>query len=292
VIAVWRQRGALRPADKLFISWAVAVVVFFSLSQSKLPGYILTAAIALGVLVARLLRSALRPSAGRARDTLVRHAAFAFALVAAVLAVAAVLPVAAPDLIAGIAPRPARYLGALETPLRWLAGLFACAAVGSMTAFLRRDRRLASLVFMVFPLGLIPVLTAGMNPYVQHRSAKALMQGLPELGPDTLVVCYHCYPNGWSFYSKRYVSIVTASEGYELQSNYIRFALQQSPVWPERMIRDAEFSGWLAGLRVPAMLLVKTHDAAALRALVADRGAVMNPITDEFAGALLLPREM
>jgi len=292
VIAVWRQRGALRPADRLFISWAVAVVVFFSLSQSKLPGYILTAAIALGVLVARLLRSALRPSADRARDTLVRHAACAFALVAAVLAVAAVLPVAAPDLIAGVAPRPSRYLGALETPLRWLAGLFAYAAVGSMTAFLRRDRRLALLVFMVFPLGLIPVLTVGMNPYVQHRSAKVLMQSLPELGPDTLVVCYHCYPNGWSFYSKRYVSIVTASDGYELQSNYIRFALQQSSVWPERMIRDTEFRGWLADLRVPAMLLAKTHDAAALRALVADRGAVMNPITDEFAGALLLPREM
>jgi len=36
-------------ADRLLVVWAIVVVLFFSVSQSKLPGYILTAVVALGI---------------------------------------------------------------------------------------------------------------------------------------------------------------------------------------------------------------------------------------------------
>ncbi|WP_162559956.1 glycosyltransferase family 39 protein [Methylotetracoccus oryzae] len=292
VVRVWQQHRDLRPADRLFVSWAVVVVIFFSLSQSKLPGYILTAAVALGVLVARLLAPALGLTADRLRSAVLRHGTLAFACAAVVCAGAAAVPVIAPEWVANVAPRPARYLGTLATPLAWLATVFAAAALAALTAFLRRDTRLAGLTFMFFPLALVPVLTAGMNPYVQHRSAKALMQSLPPLPSETVLVCFRCYPNGWSFYSKQLVTVVTASEGYELQSNYIRFALQGTEVWPERMIRDKDFPRWLATLRVPAMILARRADAPEVRPLLAERGATMGPLTDEFAGALLLPEEM
>ena len=38
--------------------WAVVVVIFFSLSKSKLPGYILSATVACGILVARIFDEA------------------------------------------------------------------------------------------------------------------------------------------------------------------------------------------------------------------------------------------
>lgn len=292
VFRLWQQQRCLRPADRLFVSWALVVVMFFSLSQSKLPGYILTAAVALGVLIARLLAPAFGPVADRLRSSVLRHGTLAFACMAVVFAAAAAVPVVAPDWVASIAPRPARYLGTLTTPLAWLAAVFATAAMAALAAFLRRDTRLAGLTFMLFPLALVPVLTAGMIPYVQHRSAKVLMERLPTLPSGTIVVCYRCYPNGWSFYSKQLVTVVTGSEGYELQSNYIRFALQGTEVWPERMIRAKDFLRWLATLRVPVMILAKRDDAPEVGALLAERGAAMGVLTDEFVGALLLPKEM
>jgi hypothetical protein len=118
------------------------------------------------------------------------------------------------------------------------------------------------------------------------------MERLPPLPSGTVVVCYRCYPNGWSFYSKQLVTVVTANDGYELQSNYIRFALQGTEVWPERMIRGKDFPRWLATLRVPAMILAKRDDAPEVGSLLAERGAAMGALTDEFVGALLLPKEM
>ena len=293
VVRAGRNWRSLGPVDRLFITWALVVVVFFSLSQSKLPGYILTAVIALGVLIGRTLGFAPTPRADALRAAVLRRGALSFALVAAGLAAAAALPIAAPHWVAGLAPRTARYLGALETPLAWLAVALTLTALAALAAVAGRHRRLALVTFMIFPLVLVPILVAGMNPYVEHRSAKALMQRLPALPPNALVVCYHCYPNGWSFYSKRYVTVVTDKEGYELQSNYIRFALQRTDRWPDRMIRDAEFSRWLEALAVPAMILVKVGDSAPpLRALLSERGVAMIPVTDDFAGALLLPKEM
>ncbi|HXE91382.1 MAG TPA: glycosyltransferase family 39 protein [Terriglobales bacterium] len=52
----WKERGETRDPLPLFLaSWAVVPVVFFSLSQSKLPGYILPALPAWGLLAADLV---------------------------------------------------------------------------------------------------------------------------------------------------------------------------------------------------------------------------------------------
>jgi 4-amino-4-deoxy-L-arabinose transferase-like glycosyltransferase len=51
-IHLWRTR-ILSPSTGFFLSWATFCVVFFSISQSKLPGYILPAIPALGLILAR-----------------------------------------------------------------------------------------------------------------------------------------------------------------------------------------------------------------------------------------------
>jgi 4-amino-4-deoxy-L-arabinose transferase-like glycosyltransferase len=51
-IHLWRTL-ILSPSTGFFLSWAVFCIVFFSISQSKLPGYILPAIPALGLILAR-----------------------------------------------------------------------------------------------------------------------------------------------------------------------------------------------------------------------------------------------
>ena len=66
-VAAWRSRARWTQADRFLIVWAV-VVVFFSSSQSKRPGYILPGIVALAVLTARLFDYALaRPESRAAR---------------------------------------------------------------------------------------------------------------------------------------------------------------------------------------------------------------------------------
>src|SRR5262249_57097945 len=71
--ATWKQRGLRHSADRLCLVWAVLVVLFFSISQSKLPGAILSVTVASGILLARILDAALATPEGRASG-LVRRA--------------------------------------------------------------------------------------------------------------------------------------------------------------------------------------------------------------------------
>ena len=81
-VAAWRSRARWARADRLLIAWVLVAVVFFSVSQSKLPGYVLTAVVALGILVARVLDLAFEQPDGRARRLVIRGA-IALAVIAA-----------------------------------------------------------------------------------------------------------------------------------------------------------------------------------------------------------------
>ncbi|HTA58768.1 MAG TPA: hypothetical protein VK805_11460, partial [Candidatus Baltobacteraceae bacterium] len=54
VLKVWRERK-LSPANTFFLCWSLFCLLFFSISKSKLPGYILPAVPAIGILLARCL---------------------------------------------------------------------------------------------------------------------------------------------------------------------------------------------------------------------------------------------
>jgi len=86
-LATWRERWARHRADRLCLIWSVVVVVFFSISQSKLPGYILSVTVATGILVARIFDAALADPGGRTAR-LAGRAMVAFAVVCLLLATA------------------------------------------------------------------------------------------------------------------------------------------------------------------------------------------------------------
>ena len=66
-MAAWRARSRWTSCDRLFVVWAIVVIVFFSLSKSKRPDYILSAIVALGALTARILDLALTGNEPSAR---------------------------------------------------------------------------------------------------------------------------------------------------------------------------------------------------------------------------------
>jgi hypothetical protein len=113
---------------------------------------------------------------------------------------------------------------------------------------------------------------------------------MPPLSDDTIVVCYRCYPNGYSFYSKRGITVISSRDGYELQSNYIRYTLQKTADWPPNMVREGDFHHWLQRQDCPLFLLAKNGEVERFRALLGDRNVFFSRLTPDFAGTLLLSK--
>ncbi len=288
-VRAWRSRTGWRPVDRLFVVWSLVVVGFFSLSQSKLPGYILTVVIALGILAARLSAGAWERPDGTGA-AIVRRSSLYFALLALPSTLLCLLPLTHPEIVMSMAPRAAGYLDTLAGGLIWLARLFAVSGGLALVAFLRGNARLATAVFLAFGLLLVPLLTAHMALYTEHRSARTLAQAMPRLDDDTIVACYRCYPNGYSFYAKRGVTVISAQDGYELQSNYIRFRLQQAADWPDNMVREDHLHDWLADQVRPVFLLAKNGELERFRTMLGDRNVFFSRLTPDFAGTLLIPK--
>jgi 4-amino-4-deoxy-L-arabinose transferase-like glycosyltransferase len=65
---VWRERSFAHSPGLFFACWAIFPVVFFSFSQSKLPGYILPAVPPLALLLAIILADAIRSENARGKS--------------------------------------------------------------------------------------------------------------------------------------------------------------------------------------------------------------------------------
>lgn len=290
-IAAWKHRWVKHRADRLCLVWSVVVVVFFSISASKQPVYILSVTVACGLLVARLLEAALQNPAGRAARILGR-ASVAPGVVLLTAGAAAAL------LAAGAVPssslaKPLRVSVAVAEQLGrhalLLAILLSVFGVGGLTAGWRRDARLAFLCMALFPplfLNLnLGLAKAGLLP----KSGRAVAEGMPKLPADTELASLDCFPNGLAFYLGRTLTLISA-DGGELTSNYILYHLKNNPQWPQNIVPRAKFDGWLASRRTPVFLIMKQKHKAKLEALAESRGGTVQELTPSYAGVLLPPR--
>jgi 4-amino-4-deoxy-L-arabinose transferase-like glycosyltransferase len=290
-IAAWKQRWMKHPADRLCLVWSVVVIVFFSISASKQPVYILSATVACGVLVARLLEASLENPAGRAAR-LLRRTLLAPGVVLVAAAVAAALlgagAVRAPAFIKPlrIPVAVAEQLGRYAVPLTILLAVF---GLGALVARWRRDVRLGFLCMALFPplfvnlnLGLAEV---GLLP----RSGRALAERMPVLPADTELASLDCFPNGLAFYLGRTLTLISA-DGGELTSNYILFSLKKNPHWPQNIVPKEKFESWLASRKTPVFLIMKRKHRAKIEALAASRGGTLRELTPAYVGALLPPQ--
>ncbi len=227
----WR---ALRQDDNratlYLFSWILLIIVFFTLSHSKLPGYFLPAIIPLSILMGRAWEEIGQAAEARAPDWL--RAGFAV-----LLGVGLVLVILSqPWLLAGEKARLAKRLPpsvmVMIKPSLIYTGLIlgAMAIIGRNLAARARGRFLAAatlgLVALVSPLVVVRWL-APLRTFARTASSRGfaeLLAASPER--NSPIYGYYCFRTSLPFYLRRPVGLIT-EDGGQLTSNYISSRWQE-----------------------------------------------------------------
>jgi 4-amino-4-deoxy-L-arabinose transferase-like glycosyltransferase len=245
-----REGHTGRNAILYLLLWIAIPFVFFSLSQSKRPQYILPLMPAIALLVARIWHEA------RTR------------VAAATLAVLGLILVAAPlylhrakmkPEIAGVAGETAIALG------------IAFAFGGFLAWFVRR--RDFVLVALSLPIVALPILADPLlRGIAERRSAKGFVERLvPHLGPQTEVVGVEAFTGSLAFYLRRPVTVVS-EDASELTSNYLVRRYEKFSTNPSSTLKPlAYFDTSLAECCTPRVYVVRNNDRKR-RALLEARG--------------------
>jgi 4-amino-4-deoxy-L-arabinose transferase-like glycosyltransferase len=288
MVAGWRARAKALPADRLFGVAAIVVPLFFSISHSKLPQYVLPGIVALGVLVARIFGMAREDPEGRAARLVLR------ACVIAALASLALAALLAVDVFHVRALLPA--FGVRNAQSLLLRGLFApllvaLVVLGATTATARalRSCRVAFIGFLLF----LPVtMIAGrreLRAYADSVSSRPLAARIEMENPGGDVAMLECFSTGLPYYLDRPVFLVSR-DGAETTSNYIAHLVATTPDeqnWPPTIIAPDRFAAWLAGRTAPVFVLARTDREVELVALAASHGATVEAIEPGWFGALI-----
>jgi len=204
----WRERrGAAESYFHLAI-WVLLPLLFFTISQSKRPGYILPVFPPIAVLCALALR-----------ETAVARRRGARAAVCLATLVAVVLLFGTPWItpLLGKVPELGSELQA-SAPLT--AGLLLVAAALGAVANRRDARGWLAVALALMPIGV--VLSAGgiLTALGEYRSARGLAQVIQGQARDARVVAVETYPHSLAYYLGQTLE-VASPRGRELKSNYI-----------------------------------------------------------------------
>ena len=189
----------------VLLLWIFVPFVFFSLSQSKRPQYVVPIMPAIALLVARIWTQRRGPRATRV-------AAVIFAALGAVL-------IAAPLFLHRARMKPEVSIAAHNVALP--LGICLLAAGVIAIVFLPRDRRLV-LAALSLPVIAIPTIA---NPLMlgiaERRSTQSLVaQIATKLTPRTRVIGVEAFTGSLAFYLRRPVVVITP-DAEELTSNYL-----------------------------------------------------------------------
>jgi len=285
-VAAWRHRARWMQADRFLIVWAVVVVVLFSSSQSKRPGYILPAAVALAALAARLLDHALSESDGLAAR-LVLRGTLGVAILSAVAAAALSLNLVRPNSLQILLNFESNEFGRLERDLGILVVSLLVLAVAAFGVRLWRDVRLA---LALFALPAVLFLSVGFGTaarYAEASSARALARAIPPLPPGSIVACLECFVVGLPFYVGEPVIYITERGRGGLTSNYVRYRLKRGAAWPATLVPLNDREQWLARQTVPVYVLTKEYGRPLLDDIARHRGIAVVKVHPGWWGALV-----
>lgn len=297
----WKRRRSWTPADRLLVLWAVTVVVFFSTSQSKLPGYILSIAVPVGILTARVLSAALRDPSGRAAAIL-RRATAAGTGIALLLVLVSITQAGSPGALQRLFHiRSSEFdrTQAIFGPLALTFGMMAALGLGALVIGRRprsRGRMSAALslgAFLVFPVSLLTLCFGGLVEYARAGSSKWLIESMGAAASTSEVAALECWSPGLPYYLDREVSLIT-EDAHELTSNYVAYLLRsrgQREAWPDPLVPRERLVPWVAHRSGPLYVLSRKRALAALDSLAASEGATVRPLGRGWYGlALAAPR--
>ena len=197
----WKGTAEAQPANRLLVIWCGFIFLFFSLSGSKLPGYILPMFPALGLLLGQYL--------AQAREDVLRPHARAMLVLWAVIGIAA--------------PIVMRYIdrGHVSAPYNVAAGpwISAAAAVYVIFSFAAArkaglDDKLRSALWLgTGSLIALQVINAGYQVYSPIKSARIIAaEAAPSIGADTQLFVIRGYDQTLPFYLKRTLTPVEWSD--------------------------------------------------------------------------------
>lgn len=284
-LAAWKEKWPMNRADRLCLLWSVLVVVFFSVSASKLPGYILSVTVACGILVARVIDAALTIPDGSA-VRLLRRATAVFAGLCLLASVVVVVGASHMHALAGPLRLPvadAERLGQGAVPLAVF--LLAFGAFGLVARY-RRSAPLCFLCLALFAPLFINLNLGTFEVVFGAKSGRRIADQLAGLPAGTELACLECFPNGLAFYLNRTATVISY-DGGELTSNYILSCLEKDPHMAGQIVPFAEFDNWLASRKTAVYLIVPQREREKLQTIAAARGATVQPLAPDFAGALL-----
>ena len=246
-IANWRRT---RDKETVFLLlWILVPFVFFSISQSKRPQYILPVMPGLALLVARDLR--------------LRAAAIVLAVFGAIVIAAPLVPEFSRQMDPGILV-PAKEAAYVLGVLLLVGGLVAAIA----------KRRDFAVIALSLPMLAIPLVTTPLLKSLgERRSAKSFVAQLaPYLTPHVRVVGVEAFTGSMTFYLRQPI-VVASDNGEEFTSNYVIRHYPQfssapsSPLKPVKWFRDT-----IDGCCAVRLYVVRDRDVKT-RALFESRGA-------------------
>jgi len=245
----WRSLKKRDDALLFILLWILIPLVFFSLSQSKRPQYILPLMPAIALLVARVWDEA------RTRA------------VAVIVALFGGLFLAAPLFFHRTKMKP--EVAAVADETAFALGL-AFAAGGLVAIFAkRREIVLAALTLPVIaiPLAADPL----MHALAQRRSTKSFVEELrPHLTPQTEVIGVEAFTGSLAFYLERPVTLVT-EDGSELTSNYIVRRYERFVSSPASLLKPLPYFEQSLANAAPRVYVLRNSDGKR-RALLESRG--------------------
>lgn len=210
IAGIKRQSGHFQPRLML-LTWAIFILVFFSYSSSKLPGYIVPIFPALALLTALYLDAAPRS------QHLLAASLLSLVGLAALLAV--------PLIVKGTARHDAELLR-LQQYQPWLMAAGAILLAGGLLAVVqawkgRRDMTLLSIALAGFFA--THSMLAGFEVYGKDRAGTDLLPAIEaELTPATKLYSVGIYEQSLTYYLRRTVILVDYRDEFA-------FGLQQQP---------------------------------------------------------------
>ena len=227
----WRELRQERHKPAAFLlAWAMVIFVFFSISQSKLPGYFLPAAVPLSLLMAKVWEGVESEGAAPRPDWLT--AGFATLMVLGLLTAAAPQAFRLATVQVRLAEKVHPQVVALMGPSLFYSGLI-LVALGFFGRHLaaRRAGKTAAVASLVL-LGLtVPLLLVRwiepLRIYAATSSSRGLARTILESEEKDLPLYgYYCFRPSLPFYLRRPVGLVT-TDASELTSNYISARLPE-----------------------------------------------------------------
>jgi 4-amino-4-deoxy-L-arabinose transferase-like glycosyltransferase len=244
IVALFSWRSFKR-RDAFLLLWLLVPLVFFSLSQSKRPQYILPLMPAIALMVARIWEEA------RTRGTAIVLAVFGAILLLAPLAFHRTRM--KPE-IAAVADETAIVLG------------LAFAVAGAI-AWFAKSRELV-LIALTLPVIVLPTAADSlMHAIGERRSTKSFVMELQaHLTPSTEVIGVEAFTGSLIFYMRRPMTVVTA-DASELTSNYLVRRYERYTTNPASPLKPLPYFEQSLASTAPRVYVLRMKDAPRRRVL-------------------------